>query len=659
MNDRAPAASQTSPGLNVLDGIHVLGCGLRQLDWTRAGITSNHVLDATSKPRSMKIDATDYEVGENVEFSNATQTYTQTHTFQSSAEYHAKSSLKANASGSYGAFSAGFEGTFDQSVDILNEKFAAVYSYAEQLWMLEIKNVEKNLCEEFVADVKRLPELQDDYGNIGEFVDFFTKYGADVVTRVAMGGSLTYSIVVEKNSTHTTTDLSATVKASYGTFVSGSASTSISEEQKKEAQKQNVTIKTAGGKASFSFNLSQPRNCNAEFEQWRASLPKAPRVVDIVLKPIYEFVPSGLEKQKEALKKARKWYQQYEVTIEADWQTSYIALTDGASRKAADHGAQLHAHGKPALHIVIVANDRHKRVDTWLHAPGRNEGADAFAAFWRQATQMLADANAQQDVVLLATERWPRDARYYPSQAMYDQLCTHGADTLTLKRWKKLVSHMQPCRIAGLTYVLAGKRLTSQPTDFVVAGFGTPDQDNICPSISVSARFVVTEKETRTLVTRWTEETNTTLHIIKNNDGAGLAIASDRSDKTRIEMVDANPKKDGEEAYLGQFWYLLPWSTPYGEIKHPHILINFETGACLQGDYRKGECRLFEFGDEPRKQQDDVIWDVRDSVPTHFLLVHYHGDSLNLIQSDKSASVARWRENYMIWSLRTFRNFNW
>lgn len=662
MNDRANAVSDTvslsSAGLDVLGGIHVLGCGLNQLTWAASGVAGNHVLDTTSRPRTKTIDGKEYQVGENVEFAPKTGSITTIHTFESSADYHSKSSLNANASGSYGAFSAGFEATFNQSVDILDESYAATYSHAEQLWTVEAKNLEANLCAGFVSDVAKLPEaLADDYSNIDVFIDFFTRYGVDVVNQVTAGGNLTYSILVEKNTTQKKTDLSASVTAGYGTFVS-KASGSISEETKKQAQTQRVTIKTVGGTTEIKFNLNQPRNHYDDFENWRKSLPHAPRIVDIALTPITRFVPEKYQKQKAALEKARKWYVHYEATIVADWQTSHIDVVN-ASVQSGHAGLRANGLGKPALHIVVVGKDRRPRLDTRLEAPERREGDAQFAAFWQRAREVLGGAKEGHEIVLLATERWPRDSRYYPSAEVYTQLRQLGASQRTLQRWQKLVQNMQPCSIAGITYVLAGRGLSSQVTDFVAAGFGTPGQNTIRPTVNVCARFVQdSAKETRMLITSSTEETNTKLHIIQNTDGNRLALACGTTDKTRIETVDGNPKHGGKDAYLGQFWYFLPWSRPYDVIKHPHILINFETGACLQGKLDQTECRMLPFGDDDHPQQDDVIWDVRDN-PTNFLMVYCYHDALNLTQVDKTASVRPWLKNYMRWTIRDFDNFSW
>ncbi|WP_196484952.1 MAC/perforin domain-containing protein [Burkholderia stagnalis] len=541
MNDRIKDAALAKPeARDVVGGINMLGCGLNALNWASSVVELNHVLDAKADEQTKTIDGIGYTIGARVEFTRDTTSTTEIHTFESSAEYHHKSSLKANAKGSYGMFSGGFDTTFSRQVSVLNEHYAAVYSQSERLWTLQVKNIESNLHRDFVSRVEALPKLAEDFGNIDKFVQFFKDFGTDVVTAVTVGGHLTYSILVDKSSVTKKDDLSASVSLGYGAFVAN-ASTSISEEAKHQAKSQHAILKTSGGDVGIRFDYTQPSNCHAEFQNWRKNLSKAPRVVDVVLRPINEFVPQRCEEQAKALLRAREWYLENEATILADWEESYISVRNTSTQAA---GPRLRASqgGTPALHVVIVGKDRKVRVDEKLDAPRRDAGSDAFDAFWQRAASLLAGVTDRHEMVLLATERWPRDSRYYPSSKMHAQLLAHGASMQTLERWRKLVQDMQPCGIAGMTYVLAGRGLLPEVTDFVVAGFGTPHQNNIRPTVRVSARFIAESAEkTHMLITNHREETNTKLHTIANVDGDKLALASGTQDKTRIEMVGGAP----------------------------------------------------------------------------------------------------------------------
>jgi len=79
---------------------------------------------------------------------------------------------------------------------------------------------------------------------------------------------------------------------------------------------------------------------------------------------------------------------------------------------------------------------------------------------------------------------------------------------------------------------------------------------------------------------------------------------------------------------------------PYPEIKNATLLINYQTGTCLQGKFDQGDCRLKPM--DAGRQQDDVIWDRREDPVFHLLLVHYHGNHMNLPRIGERASVRHW-----------------
>lgn len=659
MNDRSLDTVLKEQQLDAVGGINLLGTGMGQRSWAAAPTDENHVLDPLIDKVERVIDGTKYVIGRHVLLTEIPDNFESTFSFESTAEYNHKSTVQANAKGSYGAFSGGFSTTFSRETSILETHYAAIHNEFRQLWSVKLEVEEHNFSAGFKKALGELPKLEKALANVEQFVPFFRTYGTDVVTQVIVGGNATFSMLIDKSSVTSKSDLEATVNASYGTFVT-SASTSISDEQKNTARKLSTKIRSSGGTESIHFDASNPASCNADYEKWRKSLSKAPRVVDISLKPIQDCLPqSHYATQHDAIEEARKWYMGFEATITANWQGSTISVSE---MSASPKQTAQNTGGAPALHIMIVGKNRIERSRAMLYAPERGADAAAFTAFWKSATEMLAAVTDRHEMVLLATERWPRDARYFPSSDLQAQLLRHGASRTTLSRWDKLVRNMQPCSIAGMTYVLAGRGMSSEDTtDFVVAGFGTPNQPNIRPTIDVTARIVAESKSSsRVLLTKVIEETNTKLQTISNVDGDRLALAaSDSNDKTLIEMVKAGHRTTDGDTYLGQYWYFLRLPR-YEKLQNTHILINFETGACLQGFNNESRCMLFPYGDDGRFQQDDVLWDVRGNPEqTHFEHVHYHNQHKDLVQIGNMASVRPWMEPFMLWSIKRFDRFRW
>jgi hypothetical protein len=672
MNDRANDAlttKETKDGkLDAAGGVDMLGCGINKLCWPGEVQALNRVLDTKRNEQTKVIDGTPYLIGERVELTHKPISWTLIETFESIAEYDKKSSVQLNAKGKYGAFSAGFQSTFNQQESTLDEHYAGTRHDIQQLWKLEIKNLEGNLHGDFLTAVKALPAFKDDLSTLDDFIDFFQRFGTDVVREVTVGGSIAYSVMLEKSVSTKKTDLDVAISVGYGAFVAD-ASTHISEEQKNQAKKQKVCIKTSGGPANHAvkFNPNDPKNCHAAVENWRLNLSQAPLVIDMQLAPINEFVPRQYKEKQEAIKQAREWCLGNEATIEATWQDSIISIkkasksdsTQQSDKRQTQAGSKV--GGAPGLHIAIVAVNRKVRGEETLLAPSKNADDGAFAAFWQRVAEKLAGVrNDGHEMVLLATERWPRDPRYYPPVGVRQLLLEHGASHETLQRWNKLVRHMQPCDIAGLTYVLGGRALNGRSSDFVVAGFGASPA-TLNPTINVTSRLISKDASaTGMLVTEASAETHTKLHRIRNLDGEKAALAAGTQLKTTIEMVKAGEKAIDGGPYLGQYWYFLRYPR-YNETPNAHILINYETGACLQSFVKTdANCQLQAFGDHGQQRQDDILWDIRGRPSeANFLVLHCWHDAYNLVQSDKSARVKTWKQGSMLWSIEEFNHFYW
>ncbi len=433
------------------------------------------------------------------------------------------------------------------------------------------------------------------------------------------------------------------VKAEYGAFVSGSATTSISETVKKNIAHRNANLTTQGGTHAIAFNAVDPSNCNAEFGKWRESLPDDPTVVELKISPVYRFVKEG--ETRTALEQAYQWYTSYKAEIEANWQESVVVLGRSGRQttpKAAATG--------PALRMVFVDNKSKETSESFHYPPAANASTTEFEQFWDGLALLLRQKSGQK--LLMATERWPRDSRYYPGYAMREALLANGASEVSLARWETLTKHMQPNPLSGLTYVLAGNDFEVPGVDGLIAGFGQAGKD-LNPTVKIKARLSHDSfGKVKLVKTASTEQDpRTALYIVRNNTGDKPALAVDPQNRTRIAM------QTPDRCNPGQFWYMPELEKPYPEINHPVLLINYETGTCLQGMHDQGDCRLKPI--EPGRQQDDVIWDRRGDEVFHLLMVYYWMDALCLTQVEKRAAVRAWRQPHgMDWLREQHRPYS-
>lgn len=608
-----------------IGGSQLLGRGLNRLDWAKESNVCQMVGDTEVGKRLVPYNGTNYKVGKHVIMTPLASEAYFTETFSSKDDYEKYTQTKIEVSGRYGAFSGGFETTFGTSIKMLEEREAAIYSQAVCLWKLAFEVNPANSTKSFQDRVKELPESFNP-ATPKLFFEFFVDFGADIVNEVIVGGSLNYAMTALKTYTSQKNSLDAMIKAEYGAFISAKATTNVSQEITRHLAHRSVTLRTEGGTHSIDFSGSAPSNAYEDFKAWRESLVHAPKIVEVRLTPVYRFVGEG--KIRTALEAAYQWYTSHKLEIDANWKESVIVI----GRSSLSATGRKAAKG-PTLRIVFVDSKSKDTSECFYGAPSADASEEAFEEFWNTLAQQLKQKTGVK--LLMATECWPRDKKYYPNASMREALRQHGASKRILQRWENLTEKSKPNPHCGLTYVLAGNGLEDDGVDGLIVGFGQPG-GSLSPSVRVEVRLahdsfgrlkVVQEAKT-------TEDPKTVLYIVRSNTGEKLALAMDAKQEDRVEMQ----RPDGNNP--GQLWYMPELEKPYPEINHPTLLINYQTGTCLQGMHDEGDCRLKPM--EAGRQQDDVIWDRRNDSVFHLLLVHYHANHRNLTRIGERASVRRW-----------------
>ncbi|WP_419737439.1 MAC/perforin domain-containing protein [Pseudomonas sp. COR18] len=616
-----------SSELTDISGSQLLGLGLNKLDWAGDSKECQKVGDTEFGKHPIKCLERTYSIGKHVTLDLVTQEDYFTESFSSHEEYERHSQSSVEAKGSYGAFSAGFKATFGSDISQLQEHEAALYSHTVRLWRLSLAVNPDNATEVFKSRVTELPEVFDP-ADARKFFNFFVDFGVDIVKEVVVGGSLNYAMTASKKYLSNKTSLKAMLEAEYGAFVSATASTATTEEVKSRIANRQSRLTTCGGTHSIDFSSINPQNYQPEFIKWRHSLIDSPRVVELKLSPIYLFVKDG--PRRTALEDAYQWYTSYKAEIDATWSESVIVIGRD-SRRSSPNAA---ANG-PALRAVFIDNKSKQTSEAVHYPPAADAAPQAFEKFWDAMALLLSGKSEHK--LLLTTERWPRDSRYYPNAAMREALLVHGATQATLTRWEILVRSMQPNFLAGLTYALAGNNLEDAGVDGVIAGFGDAGKD-LRPRVKISARLSHDSFGRVKLVqtAKVLEDTQTVLYRLHNNTGDHPVLVADPQNKSRIAMQKTDASNPG------QLWYMRELEKPYPEINHPILLINYETGSLLQGMQDQSDCRLHPI--KPGRQEDDVIWDRRGDDIFHLLMVYHHGAGLCLTQVEKRAAVRRWRE---------------
>ncbi len=576
-----------------------------------------------------------YTRPQTVGFSEEPSGDTDVDVFSSREDYQNHVRDKLDIDVNYGAFSGGFKLTFDSDFTAFSERTAALVNYSGTLWSMSLDN--HTPSPDFMKVVTGLPET---FNGQPEFYDFFNTYGAFVVVNVTMGGSMKLASLVERSESSSESSLAMSANAEYDVYFKGSADLSKVEKAKKLRDHRHFKLTTLGGdpRSISTISLDDPgdpakrKQAFEAFENWKATIPGSPIPVSMSLLKIDAFVG----KQKKAvIAAALQSYLGGTVTVESTWIDSNIVLSGARSNAA--------AASSPVLHAVVLDRMTLKQEEKKFQAPDPNDPSAKLEDFWKGVHAFLSAADADNTMLLLATQRWPRDRRYFPPEDVRRVLYKHGARDASIDRWDLLTRNVQPCPLAGLSYVLAGSPRQNSGTDAFAAGFGVPDSNTLTPTAKVSVllpRDTSTGKIKVVADEKPLEDSRTDLYIIQNHLAPNPVLSADAGGRRVLLKPEDHSKPE-------QYWYFYSAGARY--TWQPVALINFLTCGAVAGKVGgqdEAELHRVEF-----PMQDDVLWDYRGNDQTaNMLLLHYNMQNWNLANVAGSAKVDTWEKPGMHWA---------
>lgn len=179
---------------------------------------------------------------------NAVFTDPKTYISSSTKEYSQALSAKAKVQGKFplaGSFKANFE--LDTNYEMKsNQKLvtlqANLQTRKDYISQSTSKLLAENLSKGFADDVNAIREDADE----SQIVGLIDKYGTHVLTNVTMGGRFDLNYLYTKKSTSETTDIHASLQASYR-FIKGSTDIKDKEDSKEIVENSTTFIRTYGG----------------------------------------------------------------------------------------------------------------------------------------------------------------------------------------------------------------------------------------------------------------------------------------------------------------------------------------------------------------------------------------------------------------------------
>jgi MAC/Perforin domain len=242
--------------------------------------------------------------------------------------------VTAKVAAGYGAFSGEMDASYGRDLTSSSEYDYAYVNYYARLAVLSMNlGVARTmLTKDFVERYEELPaEVSEE--TLEEFELFFHDYGMYVTATIAIGGSLEYTVAVNKESGASLTNIGANLKAEYnGVIFSGELSGSLTntESWKRYSQNRKVSIDARGGDPTLISELvgtdvnNPATKTVTAYRQWVDSLKAAPAVADFSLTGVWELIPD--KRTRKLLADAFTALQgtmRPRLTVETSWQTGW------------------------------------------------------------------------------------------------------------------------------------------------------------------------------------------------------------------------------------------------------------------------------------------------------------------------------------------------
>lgn len=612
-----------------IPGLERLGRGIDPFDDFNEEQSSGKICDTSAADVEFEFRNKQYSRPKSVTFSRDPSEKRVEEAFTTRDEYQSYLERTLKVEAKYGAFSGSFEATFGEDYSAFTEKTAALLKFHTTLWTLSLDD-DAPLATNFIAELAKLPdELKDE----SKFYNFFRTFGVYVITELTMGGAMDYAMLVDRSETTRTSELKLKVRAEYDVFFTGSASQQKKEEVKNFSKHRKTIMKTRGGNAT-PLGGYDPDNLDkdwsAQFTQWKDSIASEPVVASMKLKRIDSFVRD--EKKRAAIAAAIDKYLGGSVLVESNWASSTIVLTEEAE-------AMKIAPGDNAILRTVTVDKRTlKKDEKRFGAPALGASDQEFTNFWSSVNTHLKAIKPRDTMLLFATERWPRDRRYFPSQAAKEALIALGASPQNIERWSRLTDNVVPCPVAGVSYVLAGAG-PGNGLEALAAGFGDPNT-TLRPRVRVSAvlpRSTATGQVRLVADVKPLEDMQTELYQIQSKRGDQPVLAADTAGSNRLLLRKLDPTKPE------QFWFMESSIERYGW--RPYRLINYLTLGCVQGKRGGGEATTRQFYSE-----DDVLWDYRgNDEHANMLMLYWNSEAWNLMNNGSLATTGTWLQDGMHW----------
>lgn len=251
-----------------------------------------------SKAKSHKFEflGQTFELPDYVVGAEDTNVYFTEDTGSSREDFQNSLAINASVNVGYGPFSGQMSAAYGRQFAQSSEYFYSYRNLFSKLATLSLTHNDEYLSDYFIKRIAALPNTVK--GNEAAFIDFFDDFGCYYTSSVTLGATLQYYVAVEKSSSLTEDNISASVNVEFkGVFWSGGVSedTKLTDSWKSYSASRHVNILAQGGDIEYLGQLvnvdpDKPGPETVElYNAWLKSIDTNPAVVDFKLKGIWEL----------------------------------------------------------------------------------------------------------------------------------------------------------------------------------------------------------------------------------------------------------------------------------------------------------------------------------------------------------------------------------
>ncbi len=280
-------AQKQMPGLDVLGyGYNVFG------EYADQASKKKYCLFKYSNFKNEPIGSNQYSVPKYVFLENISKHKVSAVSGESMREYSKNQSASVGLSTDAMFFSGSINASFSKSESKTERYYYYTYRDANTKWRVSFDERNMGMLKTILDPIFKKDLATKDPAEL------FRLYGTHYIASAYLGGRADFNTKTVITGSTQTSDIAASVKASYGA-VTGSASTSSGESSKKLDSNTSWKLTVTGGNSEFANNISDP----VTYEKWASGIATMPVLCDFdqnSLKPIWDFCTT--EKRKSQLK---------------------------------------------------------------------------------------------------------------------------------------------------------------------------------------------------------------------------------------------------------------------------------------------------------------------------------------------------------------------